>query len=308
MNCVSIDFETANHDRTSICAVGIAIVRESVVVDTFYALIRPIRHEFHEQFVKLHGITKEKVKEAPTFDCICVELLRHIGSGPLVSHNAPFDMGVLNKSLKQINQPVPEIEYFCTLQLSRVLLPELPNHKLGTISRLLKIPLEHHNALSDAIACAQIAIHMDRIAKPVIQMNNLADYGEISPVCRIVSSCKQNVLNELAPDVVNFINFFKQPVPLQRDSRFKDMRFVLTGEMDLLGRDQAIKIINSCGGRITGSVSKKTNIVVVGCNEWNIYKNKGIAKTTKLSKAIELRNQGCNIRIVNQTLFYDMIQ
>ena len=40
-NFAAIDFETANEQRTSVCSVGIVIVREGEIVDTYYSLIRP---------------------------------------------------------------------------------------------------------------------------------------------------------------------------------------------------------------------------------------------------------------------------
>ena len=37
----AIDFETANNERTSVCSVGVVIVRDGKIVDTFYSLIQP---------------------------------------------------------------------------------------------------------------------------------------------------------------------------------------------------------------------------------------------------------------------------
>ena len=38
---VAIDFETANGRRSSVCSVGIVIVRGGEIVDKFYSLIQP---------------------------------------------------------------------------------------------------------------------------------------------------------------------------------------------------------------------------------------------------------------------------
>ena len=40
-NFAAIDFETANEQRTSVCSVGVVIVREGEFVDSYYSLIRP---------------------------------------------------------------------------------------------------------------------------------------------------------------------------------------------------------------------------------------------------------------------------
>ena len=37
----AIDFETANQQRTSVCAVGIVIVRDGEIADSYYSLIKP---------------------------------------------------------------------------------------------------------------------------------------------------------------------------------------------------------------------------------------------------------------------------
>ena len=53
--------------------------------------------------------------------------------------------------------------------------------------------------------------------------------------------------------------------------------FVLTGSLPTLTRDEATSLIKRAGGKVTGSVSKKTDFVVAG-------ENPG----TKLAKAAEL--------------------
>lgn len=40
-NFAAIDFETANQQRTSVCSVGIVIVRNGEIVDSYYSLIKP---------------------------------------------------------------------------------------------------------------------------------------------------------------------------------------------------------------------------------------------------------------------------
>ena len=87
--------------------------------------------------IALTGITPEMVADKPTFP----ELWREIGplmdSGLLIAHNAPFDMSVLAKCLRDygifFHRQVP---YACTCQMSRRLLPQLPNHRLDTLCRL----------------------------------------------------------------------------------------------------------------------------------------------------------------------------
>ena len=40
-NFVAIDFETANASRSSVCSVGLVIVRDGIITDKIYELIKP---------------------------------------------------------------------------------------------------------------------------------------------------------------------------------------------------------------------------------------------------------------------------
>ena len=40
----AIDFETANNQRSSVCSVGLVIVRDGEITDTFYSLINPVSY------------------------------------------------------------------------------------------------------------------------------------------------------------------------------------------------------------------------------------------------------------------------
>jgi DNA ligase (NAD+) len=56
----------------------------------------------------------------------------------------------------------------------------------------------------------------------------------------------------------------EEPRDASVSREFQGMQFVLTGSLDTLTRDQAKAAIEGRGGRVTGSVSKKTSVVVVG--------------------------------------------
>jgi len=156
-NYCAIDFETACNARASACAVGAARLRGGAVTETFTSLIKPpAGMEILPFFTSIHGISNDDVKEAPNFCTLWSELKAFIGSDTLLAHNAPFDKGVLGAVLEYygISDPVPP--FVCTVALSRRKWPRLPNHRLDTMCRFLKIELSHHEALSDAVACARV--------------------------------------------------------------------------------------------------------------------------------------------------------
>jgi DNA polymerase-3 subunit epsilon len=153
----AIDFETACHNQASACAVGIARIREGQVAETFYTLIKPPKGmEILPFFTGIHGIHMEQVRDAPTFAEVWLRIQDFIGKDVLVAHNAGFDRGVLRASLSHygISAIIPEFE--CTVELSRSAWPRLRDHKLDTVCEHLGIDLVHHEALSDAVACARI--------------------------------------------------------------------------------------------------------------------------------------------------------
>lgn len=56
-NFAAIDFETANSERTSVCSVGIVIVRNGEITDTFYSLIQPEPNYYTYWCTRVHGLT-----------------------------------------------------------------------------------------------------------------------------------------------------------------------------------------------------------------------------------------------------------
>ena len=66
-NFAAIDFETANHERCSVCSVGIAIVKDLKITNTFYSLIKPNPEYYLWRFSEIHGLTLNDTSNAPIF-------------------------------------------------------------------------------------------------------------------------------------------------------------------------------------------------------------------------------------------------
>jgi DNA polymerase-3 subunit epsilon len=151
MHFIAIDFETAKYSPESACSVGLVKFQDGKAADTFYSLIRP-------DFTEIHGLTVEDVRDAPSFAEIWESRLRpFIGGLPLAAHNASFDMGVLKAALEWYELPIPPLNYFCTLKLSRAAWPGLKSHALTSLGAHFGITYDAHNALEDAQTCGAIA-------------------------------------------------------------------------------------------------------------------------------------------------------
>ncbi|MDF7636689.1 3'-5' exonuclease [Leuconostocaceae bacterium ESL0958] len=164
MNFVAIDFETASNVRHSAVSLALVVVRDNAIVDQFYSLLQP-NVPFSPRNSQIHGIYPEDVVDAPTFAEIWPTIAALFTEDKLVvAHNANFDASVLRACLDQAGLPEAHYQLLDTVQTSRRLLPQLPNHKLNTVSAALAIDLaHHHNALADAIACAEILIREQQL-------------------------------------------------------------------------------------------------------------------------------------------------
>jgi DNA polymerase-3 subunit epsilon len=153
---VALDFETADRDSDSACAVALIRVEGLEIVDRRVCLIKPPRPWF--VFTYIHGITWQHVKDAPTFGEAWPELRSMLdGAAFLAAHNAGFDRGVLERCCAAAKLDAPQQPYLCTVQLARRTW-NLRSNKLPDVCRHLGLKLKHHDAASDAEACARIVI------------------------------------------------------------------------------------------------------------------------------------------------------
>lgn len=163
MRFVAIDFETADYYPDSACAVALVRVEGDQIVAKTHALIRPPRSRFH--FTYIHGIKWEHVRNEPTFGEIWPAMAEYLeGVDHFVAHNASFDKGVLQACCDASGLAMPLLPFRCTVRLARQVW-KLPSNKLNLVCQHLQIPLQHHNALSDAEACAKIVLAAEQQRK-----------------------------------------------------------------------------------------------------------------------------------------------
>lgn len=160
----AIDFETANSNAASACSVGLAKVRNGVVIDRAHWLIKPPAG--HDEFLpfntKIHGITAEMVVDAQSWEEQLPMLTDFIGGDIAVAHNAGFDMGVIRTACSVTVTPTPKLRYLCSVLVSRKTY-DIPSHRLPLAAEAAGFgEFAHHDALADAEACAAIVIDAAR--------------------------------------------------------------------------------------------------------------------------------------------------
>lgn len=158
-NFIAIDFETATSSRNSACAVGIITVENGVITDEYHALIKPPNNEYNWRNIQVHGITERHTQNADTFDKVYPEIKKRLQGQVVVAHNESFDRSVLQKTMANYGLNYSELnisdKWECTMKLCKVN-NKYPSGKLNECCAVDNIELVHHEALSDARACAKL--------------------------------------------------------------------------------------------------------------------------------------------------------
>ena len=159
LNFAAIDFETANSERTSICSVGVVIVKDGEIVDSFYSLIKPEPNYYNYWCTKVHGITRDDTDSAPVFPDAWKQIKPLIEGLPLVAHNKAFVESCLKAVFRCYQMDYPDYEFHCTYQAARQGFKKgLTIYQLHSVASRSGYRLKnHHHALADAEACAWIA-------------------------------------------------------------------------------------------------------------------------------------------------------
>lgn len=153
----AIDFETANKELSSVCSVGVVIVRNGELSDSFYSLIQPEPNYYNYWNTRVHGLTRADTDDADIFPEVWARIEPLIEGLPLVAHNKAFDENCLKAVFRVYQMDYPDYPFYCTCVASRRKWRE-GSHTLDVIAeRCGYVLTHHHHALADAEACAWIA-------------------------------------------------------------------------------------------------------------------------------------------------------
>lgn len=291
-NFVAVDFETATANRASACQVGIVVVKDGQIVKRISRLIQPPRNRYSPLNVSIHHITPEKTRNAPTFDIVWDEIGEYFDQNFIVAHNISFDMSVLCKSLEEYDIPCPIfMGTACTCTITG-------GARLDQACEEYDIPLpEHHDALCDAEACAQLFLkYLDGEIDPEsdLECECDSDYDfdsdlDSDPECETRDVREQYERTEpiyyhekISGDLLK-----KDLAGANPDNPFYDKKVVITGEFSIVRSDLA-KQLKSMGADIDTGITKRTDFVLIG-------KDPG---PKKLEKIESLNADGCSIKKV----------
>lgn len=144
----AIDFETAQGKRNSICQIGLVRVEAGQITRQINKLVCPPDNLYFYRNTAIHGITAADTCTSPTFDAVWQEIKPYIQHQTVVAHNGAFDFSCLRHTLDYYQLEQPEYQQKCTYKIF--------GKGLSVLCQQYNIPLNHHDALSDARACAAL--------------------------------------------------------------------------------------------------------------------------------------------------------
>jgi DNA polymerase-3 subunit epsilon len=123
--------------------------------------------ESHEDALRVHGITSAFLKDKPKFEAVADELLAYVKDAEIIIHNAPFDLGFLNKELALLGRPRFK-EFVASVTDTLVMAKEMFPGKRNSLNALCdRLGVDNsgralHGALLDAELLADVYINLTR--------------------------------------------------------------------------------------------------------------------------------------------------
>ena len=283
MDFISVDVETANAERASICQIGIVCFREGQLAEQWESLINPEDY-FDDINVFIHSINQSDVEDAPKLPDVYDTIIKYFNGNVVVSHTS-FDRVALERAFAKYNLIPPDCRWLDSAKVVRRAWTEFSEKGYGiaNVAMKLGIHFEPHVAQEDARAAGEILVHaiktsgislvdwFDRVRKPI-------NPSEITPT-RI--SREGNPEGPLFGEVIVFTGALRIP------------------------RREATEIASKIGCKVESGVNKLTTMLVIG--DQDIRRLAGYEKSSKHRKAEDLILNGQTIRLLTESDFRRLI-
>ena len=230
----------------------------------------------------------------------------------MLAHNASFDMSVLRHALDGYGIQYPRLEYSCTYLIAKETWREWVCFALPAIAYKLNLVFNHHDAMEDAKVCAEVVL----VATKHLNASSFDELEELTGVyrgqldgdhyCPPYHPRERGQRTGRSSTTIRYKDLKPEVDNIDEDNPFYGRKVVFTGTLTCLRREDAAQIVVNHGGQCCGSVSKKTNYVVVGELDSRTFAA-GKNKTTKLETADALAHNGHNIEIIGEDDFLRMI-
>ena len=291
LNFAAVDVETANSNVSSICEVGIAVVRSAKITEVWTQLIDP--DDFFDPYnTAIHSINHNMVRGCPRFEEICDKVAEYLGE-IVISHTL-FDRRAISKAFAECGKSLEYETWIDSAQVARRVWPEKyaqRGYSLGNVAHDLGISFRHHDAGEDARVAAEIVLRA--CAYKELGMDELLR-RETRPKPAKLQAKVQVSPRRLEPTAG--LRHGEEP-------RFAEI-VVFTGTLSIPRREAAAMAV-SRGYEVKENVTRKTTILVVG--DQNPGRQGNRKKTSKHRKAEDLIRKGQPIRILGESDFRRLI-
>ncbi|WP_016699238.1 exonuclease domain-containing protein [Actinoalloteichus spitiensis] len=297
---VALDVETANEKRGSICAVGLVTVRDSEIVHRYETLCVPPGdlNYFTPRNIAVHGITPDHISGAPKFAEILPTLVAYIGGRVVVAHNASFERSALLRACETDGISYPAVTFGCTLQWSKALL-DLESFRLPVVADHLGVALNrHHDALSDAEACARICL----------ELMSRADADTVDGLASRAGSRSAPLGGRMQESMPAPARPTDNPAvsgtPAHQEAPFRGSVVVITGRLSTSSRSEAERLVTAAGGTVATRVTPRTRYLVIGDG----YRGDLAGfHGAKVRAALTMIERGSGIRLLSETDMLTML-
>ncbi len=261
---VTLDLETTGLQPLLNRAIEVAAVRwiDGRPAEHFHTLVHP-GEPIDPASTAIHGITDADVADAPPMETVLPRLLAFLGGDPIAAHNAPFDLAFLTVAALTAGLRLPAFDLVDTLPLSRAAFPELPSHRLTSLSAALELGgTEFHRALADAETAGRLlfrcldALEARRAARetlaPTVLAENPAGYGPAG-----TATVETGAEDPLGKFRVRFDPHAEVPIP-------RKLRNLGRGLAE--GRDVVVHYPTATGGVFPREVTPRDVVHLMGRN------------------------------------------
>lgn len=144
----------------------VELVNRKLTGNNLHFYINPGR-DSHEEALRVHGITTEFLRDKPAFEAVVGPILEYVQGAQIVIHNAPFDLGFLNKELELLGRP-RFTDHVASVVDTMVLAKEMFPGKRNNLNALCdRLGVDNsgrtlHGALLDAELLADVYINLTR--------------------------------------------------------------------------------------------------------------------------------------------------
>lgn len=259
---IAIDFETANKNRVSACAIGLVFIKNFKIVYSIKHFIKPPKEEkFSDFHSNIHKIYENDVEDSFTFEELWEDnFSKYFNDNLVIFHNASMDLSVLKNLFEHYKVTNFDIDYVDTMQLAE---KSGNPKKLSELAAKFEIEIEnHHDPISDAKACALIynelidiyPKHKDLIKNLNSEVNKyyVEDVYFNKQATDEVKTENSDYLENYSLSLIEFDNF-----------EINNKNFIITGKFDL-ERDYIQNFILKNGGFVKPAITNKIDYVIVG--------------------------------------------